>query len=118
MSIVPTEDAADEPGSRKEPVSRGELSGVTLTGKSLVLSHPPNRPARYSRRQLKTRLALTPCVRATSATDAPSAKVSSTIRRFSSNPRYRRLAATGSVYVSIIAPSGHYRLCPHREHDF
>jgi hypothetical protein len=22
------------------------------------------------------------------------------------------------VYVSIIAPSGHYRLCPHPEHDF
>ena len=36
---------------------------------------------------------------------------------FASHARYRRLCVTGSVYVSIFAPSGHYRLCPHREHD-
>ena len=42
----------------------------------------------------------------------------SPIRRFPSRPRYRRLGVTASVYVPIIAPNGHYRLCPHREHDF
>jgi hypothetical protein len=33
--------ATDEPGSRHAPVRRGELSGVTLTGNRLALSHPP-----------------------------------------------------------------------------
>jgi hypothetical protein len=45
---------------------------------------------------IKTRLALTPCRRATSANEAPSIKLSSTIRCFSSAAQYRRLRPTGS----------------------
>ena len=80
---------------RNGAVGCGELSGATLTGNSLAPSPPPSRPALYRLHQLKTRLALTPCARATSATDAPSANVASTIRRFSSNDRYCRFGVTG-----------------------
>src|SRR3989442_15003543 len=92
---------------------------LTRTGNNLITRlAPPNRPARYSLRQPKTWLALTPCARATRATDAPSANVSSTIRRFSAIVRYCRLdlapvepltgmSSVAGVEVSISAPSGH-----------
>src|SRR5439155_26713439 len=86
----------------------------------------PSRPARYSLRQPNTWLELTPCDSATRATDAPSTKVSSTIRRFSSIGRYCRLglvplwpltviSSVACVEVSISAPSGHDPyVCPQR----
>src|SRR5262249_54287103 len=77
---------------------------------SLASLRRPSRPARYNLHQLNTRLALTPCARATPATDAPSANASPTIRCFSSSDRYCRFVVTGWVQVSIIAPRGHYRL--------
>src|SRR5438094_1886118 len=120
--MVPGEDFAkstDGEHSRLVVVaSDGELS-FTRTGNNLIARlAPPSRPARYSLRQPKTWLALTPWARATSATDAPSASVASTIRRFSSIGRYCRLGLapvgllTGlcsvtCVEVSISAPSGH-----------
>jgi hypothetical protein len=72
---VPGEDFAkstDGEHSRLVVVaSDGELSR-TRTGNNLIARlGPPSRPARYSLRQPKTWLALTPCARATRATDAP-----------------------------------------------
>src|ERR1035437_10159686 len=87
---------------------------------------PPSRPPRYSLRQPNTWLALTPCVRATLATDAPSTNVASTIRRFSSTVRCCRfgllpvelplvaISVTAGLEVSISAPSGHF---PNRVHQ-
>jgi len=91
-------------------------SGLTLTGNSFGLVATQS-PRLIQLPSVENQVGINPCVRATSATDAPSAKLSSTIRRFSSNARCRRLRVTASVYVSIFAPSGHYRLCPLREHD-
>src|ERR1700740_2998668 len=114
---MPAEEVSKPPGSVHETAGGVQLSPVTRTGNSLASRRRPSRPARYSRHQLKTRLALTPCARATRATDAPSANASPTIRCFSSSDRYCRLVVTACVYVSIIAPCGHYRCCPHREDD-
>src|ERR1035437_10799124 len=87
---------------------------------------PPSRPPRYSLRQPNTWLALTPCVRATLATDAPSTNVASTIRRFSSTVRCCRfgllpvhpplvaIPVPAGLEVSISAPSGHF---PNRVHQ-
>ena len=49
-----------------DPVPAGavQLSTVTRTGNSLASLRRRSRPARYSRHQLKTRLALTPCTTA------------------------------------------------------
>src|SRR5205809_5694313 len=93
--MVPGEDFAkstDGEHSRLVVVaSDGELS-LMRTGNNLIARlAPPSRPARYSLRQPKTWLALTPCARATRATDAPSTNVASTMRRFSSIVRYCRL---------------------------
>src|SRR5215469_5448434 len=118
MWMVPAEEACKLPGSGHEARGGVELSAATRTGNSLASLRRPSRPARYNLHQLNTRLALTPCARATRATDAPSANASPTIRCFSSSDRYCRFVVTGCVQVSIIAPRGHYRLCPHREHDF
>src|SRR4029077_12230849 len=114
---MPAEEASKPPGSVHEAAGGVQLSPVTRTGNSLASLRRLSRPARYSLHQLKNRLALTPCARATRATDAPSANASPTIRCFSSSVRYCRLVGTGCVYVSIIAPRGHYRCCPHRELD-
>src|ERR1700694_5722073 len=64
-------------------------------------------PLRYSRRQLKTWLALTVCRCATRATDAPGSNVSSTILRLSATERRRRskaLLTTTLSEVSIYPP--------------
>jgi hypothetical protein len=64
-------------------------------------------PLRYSRRQLKTWLALTVCRCATRATDAPGSNVSSTILRLSATERRRRgnaLLTTTRSEVSIYPP--------------
>src|SRR5580658_5481838 len=78
-------------------------------------------PWRYCRRQPNNWLAFTPCARATRATDALGARVSSTIWRFSSRLRYRLFASlvgalredslsiTAGLEVSIYSPSGHYQ---------
>src|SRR5437016_11732683 len=106
--------------------SDGEFS-LTWTGNSLIARLALlSCPARYSLRQPNTWLALTLCDSATRATDAPSTKVSSTIRRFSSIGRYCRLgkvplrpltvmSSVACVEVSISAPSGHDPyVCPQR----
>jgi len=64
------EDSKHAAGSHNESASGAELSAATRTGNSLAERPRPSRPARYSRHQLKTKLALTPCARATRATDA------------------------------------------------
>ena len=87
------EDSKHAAGSHNESASGAELSAATRTGNSLAERPRPSRPARYSRHQLKTKLALTPCARATRATDAPSAKASWTICSFVSNGRNCRLLA-------------------------
>src|SRR5713101_5831093 len=104
--------------------SDGELS-LTRTGNNLIAGlAPPSRPARYSLRQPKTWLALTPCARATRATDAPSTNVSSTIRRFSAMLRCCRVGAPNDSLlavitsrtcreVSISAPSAHHSVSVH-----
>src|SRR3984893_5654737 len=64
-------------------------------------------PLRYSRRQLKTWLALTVCRCATRATDAPGSNVSSTILRLSATERRRRgnaLLTTTRSEASIYPP--------------
>src|SRR6202023_3151208 len=112
---MPGEESSKPPGSEHELGGEEELSPATRTGNSLTSRRRPSRPARYSLHQLKTRLALTPCARATPATDAPSANASPTIRCFSSSDRYCLLVVTGCVEVSMLAPRGHYRVCSHRE---
>ncbi len=94
---MPAEEASKPPGSVHEAGGTVELSSATRTGNSLASLRRLSRPARYSLHQLKTRLALTPCGRATRATDAPSANASPTIRCFSSSVRYCRLVGTGCV---------------------
>src|SRR5438132_4464686 len=104
--------------SRLDVVASDSELLLTRTGSNWIARLPLSRPARYSLRQPKTWLALTPCARATRATDAPSANVSSTIRRFSAIVRYCRLdlapvepltgmSSVAGVEVSISAPSGH-----------
>src|SRR5450759_2768406 len=83
-----------------EGIGGGELS-LTLTGNSLTAPLPPSRPALYNLRQPKTWLALTPCARATLATDAPSAIVSSTIRRFSSTVRSCRFGPANGIFLAM-----------------
>src|SRR5271154_468195 len=108
----------------------GKLS-LTRTGSNFMAGlRSPSLPARYNRRQPNTWLALMPCPRATRATDAPSTRVSSTIRRFSAILRRCRGAALNNSpllaipsvtcrEVSISAPSGHlFRKCPLRQNDF
>ena len=58
-------------------------------------------PRWYWRPHANTWLAFTPCARATRAADAPGAKVSSTIWRFSSGPRYCRLAVGSALREEI-----------------
>src|SRR2546427_7238100 len=82
--------------SRLDVVASDSELLLTRTGSNWIARLPLSRPARYSLRQANTWLALTPCARATRATDAPSTNVSSTIRRSSSTVRYRRL---GVVFV-------------------
>ncbi len=96
----------------------GKLS-LTRTGSNFMAGlRSPSLPATYSRRHPNTWFALTPCARATRATDAPSTNVSSTIARFSAILRRCRGAATNDSLlsamtvatcreVSISAPSGH-----------
>lgn len=62
--MVPLDGAKD---SRSEVGKGGELSAPTLTGNSLASVPLLSCPARYRLRQLNTRLALTPCTRATRA---------------------------------------------------
>src|SRR3989442_283995 len=104
--------------SRLDVVASDSELLLTRTGSNWIARLPLSRPARYSLRQANTWLALMPCARATRATDAPSANVSSTICRFSSMVRYCRLGLvpvgllTGMSSVtcvegSISAPSGH-----------
>ena len=59
------------------------------------------------RRQVKSWLVLRSCRRATSAIEAPSSRLSSTIRRFSSrdHDRRRRLSAAGSASLPDISDS-------------
>src|ERR1700747_1189941 len=114
---MPAEESSKPPGSEHELGGEEGLSPAHRTGNSLASRRRPSLPSRYSLHQLKTRLALTPCARATRATDAPSANASPTIRCFSSSDRYCRLVVTVCVDVAIIAPCGHYRGCPHREDD-
>src|SRR5262250_2988504 len=97
MWMVPAEAASKLPGFGIEGADRLELSAATRTGNRAASLRRLSRPARYNLHQLKTRLALTPCARATRATDAPSAKASPTIRCFSSNDRYCRFVVTGCV---------------------
>ena len=90
---------------------------TTRTGNSPRPSLVPcsSSPRWYCRRQVNTWFALTPCARATRATDAPGCSVSSTIRRFSSTERRRRrstLLTTALYEVSTYPPSGHNRKCP------
>ena len=54
-------------------------------------------PWRYCRRQPNNWLAFTACARATRATDAPGARVSCTIWRFSSGPRCCLCASVGAL---------------------
>src|SRR5947207_1919481 len=94
------------------------VGDVTLTGNNGaagVAAFASSSPFWYSRRHPKTRLAFTPCARATIATEAPGLRLSSTIRRFSSFVRKRRgpvrrpraSVVTTSTEVSICAPRGH-----------
>ena len=77
-----------------------------------------SRPRWYWRRQANTWLAFTPCARATRATEAPAAKVSSTIWHLSSRLRCCLLTVgsalreetasiTAELQASICPPSGH-----------
>src|ERR1043165_6862489 len=63
-------------------------------------------PSAYSRRQVKSWFGATPCCRATSDTDIPGAKVSCTIRAFSSADQRRRrctdvITSTRSIFPVI-----------------
>src|ERR1044071_6992239 len=63
-------------------------------------------PSAYSRRQVKSWFGATPCCRATSDTDIPGAKVSCTIRAFSSADQRRRrctdvMTSTRSIFPVI-----------------
>src|SRR5205823_4706170 len=96
-----------EGGKSIEPLPEIGAAGVAAFASSS--------PFWYSRRHPKTRLAFTPCARATIATEAPGLRLSSTIRRFSSFVRKRRgpvrrpraSVVTTSTEVSICAPRGH-----------
>ena len=98
---MPAEEPSKPPGSVRGTAGGVQLSPVTRTGNSLASLRRLSPPARYSLHQLKTRLALTPCARATRATDAPSANASPTIRCFSSSDRYCRFVVTGCVYQHL-----------------
>jgi hypothetical protein len=66
-------------------------SSATVTGNNFNGSNPPLAALLVSRRrQVNNRLALTPYRWATFDTDAPGAKLSATIRRFSSLDQKRR----------------------------
>src|SRR5580704_6464880 len=100
----------------------------TASNPGTLFFSEPRSAWRYCLRQANTWLAFTPCARATRATDAPGARVSSTIWRFSSGLRCRLLAwvgdlredtlsITAGLEVSIYSPSGHpgsvhLRECP------
>jgi hypothetical protein len=69
----------------------GESSAAIATGTMLIVSRGLADPAATNRRRhVNRRLALTPCRRATTATDAPGSKLSATIRRFRSVDQSRR----------------------------
>src|SRR5690606_2216737 len=99
------------------------IGDVTLTGSSCTARGGrvcSSTPCACWRRQLNKRLALTPCRRATSATETPGFSVSCTIRSFVSIVRIwrrGRVTAVGDawfsrVYVSICSSRGHV----HRVH--
>src|ERR1700691_6781593 len=67
--------------------------------------HSPSLPATYSRRHPNTWFALTPCARATRATDAPGASVSSTTPRRSATLRRRRFDSATTVPLANTAPT-------------
>lgn len=83
-----------------------------------------NKPCPCNRRQVKIRLAFTPCRRATSAPEQPDSSISCTMRRFSATLRNRRGtilrprvsverdACATAVDVSICTPGGHVHSCP------
>ena len=80
--------------------------------------HCTSKPRLCSRVQPKIRLALTPCLRATSATENPGCCASSTIATFSAFVRMQRTppgrtldVVVISVEVSICVSSGHFILC-------
>jgi hypothetical protein len=71
---------------RTLPSAVALVASAIFTGKScdaLAELLPSSNPARYIRRQEKIWLAFTSCRRATSATDTPGVRDSSTIARFS-----------------------------------
>jgi len=96
-------------------VSRDEVASKPGPFEIKRVRHPEMQRLAHPPRQLNTWLALTPCARATRATDAPASSVCSTIRRFSSTERRRRggtLLTTTCSEVSTYPPSGHNCKCP------
>src|SRR5713226_7072594 len=116
ISIVPEVHRAATPRTCPDLfVGHSEI----VTGRRLLDETLPSRPSRYFLRQSTTWLALTACRRATRATDAPAANVSSTIRRFSSTERrclFTCLAVSIATCseVSIYPLVDTYRWCPQR----
>jgi hypothetical protein len=107
MCIVPN--AVRRPGSPLDRAGALANAAVTRTGSKLTVSPfpGPSSPCRYCLHQPNTWLAFTPCARATRATEAPDASVSSTMRRFCSTVRRRRstgLSITARFEVSTYPP--------------
>ena len=65
----------------------------------------PSKPRRCRRRHVNTWLAFTPCRRATTATDAPAASVSSTIRHFRSSGHRRRPDGSTETTLRFVSTS-------------
>src|SRR5271157_5095712 len=82
----------------------------TASNLGVPLLPEPRSPWRYCRRQANTWLAFTPCARATRATDARGARVSSKIWRFSSGLRCRLLASVGVLREDIPTKRTDHRL--------
>ncbi|EHT99453.1 hypothetical protein CKS_1640 [Pantoea stewartii subsp. stewartii DC283] len=74
---------------------RGGESGSTVTGMSVALMAGSSSPWRCRFRQLNTRLSLTPCSRASSATQAPGSRLSSAMRILNSRGQSGRRFLTG-----------------------
>jgi len=77
------------------PEERAQWVVITRQLESSPLDDAVNKQGEASLKRLS--LALTPCARATRATDAPSVNASPTIRCFSSSDRYCRFLVTACV---------------------